>query len=61
MIAFIGHTNETAFTLSNEVDFAAWVSAEDAIHMVHPKSPGNASYFLIEKYLEETEDENLRN
>lgn len=53
MIAFIGYAKNTDFKLSDEVNSVEWVSAEDAIRMVHPKAPGNASYFLVETYLQE--------
>jgi len=53
MIAFIGQAEGEKFTLSREVNGAQWVDAQQAIHMVHPNSPGNASYYLVQTYLEE--------
>lgn len=53
MIGFIGYAENTDFKLSGEVNSVEWVSSEDAIHMVHPNAPGNASYFLVETYLHE--------
>ena len=57
MLAFIGQAENTDFHLSSEVDEAAWVPAKEAIKLVHPKAPGVASYFLVEKYLEEIGEE----
>lgn len=57
MIAFIGQAENTDFRLSSEVDEAEWVPAKEAIRLVHPKAPGVASYFLVEKYLEELGEE----
>lgn len=51
MIGFIGNTTENEFVLSEEVDSAQWISAEEAITMVHPK--GSVSYALLEKFLKE--------
>ena len=53
MIAFIGYAQNTDFRISDEVNSVEWVSAEDAVHMVHPKAPGNASYYLVETFLQE--------
>lgn len=53
MIAFMGYTDECELKLSDEVDSAQWVSAEDAVNMVHPKSPESASSLLVERYLNE--------
>lgn len=51
MLAFIGHAENTDFTLSPEVDEAIWVTPNDAIDMVHPDAPGNASYYLVKTWL----------
>ena len=53
MVAFIGYTDDDAMTLSCEVEEADWYDAEEAIHLVHPKGPGNASNLLVETYLNE--------
>ena len=53
MIAFIGRAENTDLTLSGEVDSADWFEPEEAIRLVHPKGPGNASYYLMETYLRE--------
>lgn len=53
MIGFFAHTEETAFTLSSEVDRARWVPVEDALYEVHPE--GSVSYALVEKYLDSLE------
>jgi len=55
MIAFIGRAKNTDFRLSCEVNGAEWATAEEALHKVFPKAPGNASYALVEKFLEETQ------
>lgn len=49
MIGFIGKTNKTDFTLSNEVDAAEWIPVHQAIGLVHPK--GSISYSLLEEYI----------
>ena len=56
MIAFIGHTKEKELHLSCEVEEADWFMAEEAIHLVHPKGPGNASHLLVETYLYEQKE-----
>ncbi len=53
MIALIGYAQNTDFRISDEVNSVEWISTEDAIHMVHPKAPGNASYYLVKTYLQE--------
>lgn len=53
MLAFIGRAKNTDLVLSGEVDEAGWFAPEEAIRMVHPKGPGNASYYLVETYLQE--------
>lgn len=55
MIGFIARSKKQEFVLSKEVDGAAWVPAEKAIDMVHPK--GSVSYALLEKYLKKQERE----
>lgn len=55
MIGFIAHTNKAEFTLSGEVDSAEWVSAEEAIKLVHPK--GSVSYALLDEYLKRSVSE----
>lgn len=51
MIGFIGKTSNTELTLSSEVDKAFWIKAEDALPLVHPKSSGSVSHFLVEEYI----------
>ncbi|MBR6525083.1 MAG: NUDIX domain-containing protein [Clostridia bacterium] len=53
MIAFIGYTKDQELRLSCEVEEAAWYEPEEAIHLVHPKGPGNASNLLVETWLKE--------
>ena len=53
MIAFIGYAENSQMTLSVEVEEAGWFTAEEAITLVHPKGPGNASHLLVERYLNE--------
>jgi NAD+ diphosphatase len=50
MIGFIASTEDHDFNLSDEVDQAMWVPADDAIDMVHPE--GSVSYALLKKYLD---------
>lgn len=49
MIAFIAHAKKADFSLSDEVDEARWVSAGEAVNLVHPK--GAPSHNLIDEYL----------
>lgn len=49
MIGFIASAQKQDLVLSQEVDGAWWVPAEQAIGMVHPK--GSVSYALLEEYL----------
>lgn len=49
MIGFFAAAQKKELILSSEVDFAHWVSVDDAIHMVHPK--GSVSYTLLDEYL----------
>ena len=51
MVGFIGHTDETALTLSGEVDAAGWFTPEEAIKLVHPKETGAVSGLLVDTYL----------
>lgn len=53
MIAFMGYTDDTVFNTSDEVDEVDWFTAEEAVKLVHPKSPESASSILTEKYLNE--------
>lgn len=49
MIGFIAHAKKAGLKLSEEVDEARWVSAEEAINLVHPK--GAVSHCLLDEYL----------
>lgn len=51
MIGFIARVPHRPFGLSAEVDGAEWVSASEALSLVHP--PGSVSYALVEALLEE--------
>lgn len=51
MVGFIGYTDETALTLSGEVDAAGWFAPEEAIRLVHPKETGAVSGLLVDTYL----------
>ncbi len=53
MIGFFVRTEDTAFTLSQEVDRASWVPVEDALYEVHPE--GSVSYAMVRKYLDSLE------
>lgn len=58
MVAFMARVSKDTFTLSGEVDFAQWVDPQQALGMVHPDGPGNASYYLVKNFLEELSREN---
>ena len=58
MVAFIARTHNDNFVLSGEVDSAGWYDPSQALSLVHPKRPGNASYYLVETFLKELASEN---
>ena len=49
MIGFFAHARKADFKLSEEVDEASWVPAEQALGMVHPK--GTISYEIVDRYI----------
>ncbi len=51
MIGFIGKAANTELALSKEVDAAEWVSAQNALSLVHPKGSGSVSRILVEEYI----------
>ncbi|WP_405379160.1 NUDIX domain-containing protein [Phascolarctobacterium sp.] len=51
LVGFAAHATKGQFTLSQELDKAEWVPAEDALFLVYPK--GNITYTMLERYLEE--------
>lgn len=51
MHAFIGYAKKSEFVLSEEVDEAMWVPAEEASKMLFPDSEGNNWNALLKKYL----------
>ncbi len=51
MVGFIGYTDDTALTLSAEVDAAGWYAPEEAPALVHPKETGAVSGLLVDLYL----------
>lgn len=51
MHAFIGYVEKAEFTLSEEVDAAMWVKAEDAKAFLFPDGEGNNWNALLKKYL----------
>lgn len=52
MHAFIGYVDKKPFTLSSEVDSAAWVNFAEAPERMFPDRPGNTQHILYRKYLE---------
>ena len=58
MVAFLARVNEDEFALSSEVDEADWFDPAQALSLVHPDGPGNASYYLVKTFLEELSREN---
>ncbi len=53
MHAFIGHVKKQSFTLSQEVDGAAWVPVAEAEQQMFPKRPGNTQHYILRRYMEE--------
>lgn len=51
MHGFIGYAKKRDLTLSDEVDSAEWVPAEDAPPRMFPDSPGNAQYGVYKKFM----------
>ncbi len=58
MHGFMGFIHKQDLTLSEEVDEAIWVPAEEGLGMLFPDAPGNAAYKILQKYLEEKEGKN---
>ena len=50
MIGFIDRVKKCEFRLSEEVDSASWVPAEEVPKYLFPKAPGNAAFALYEYY-----------
>ena len=59
MVGFIGRTDDTALSLSGEVDAAGWFTPEEAIKLVHPKETGAVSGLLVDLYL--TQKQSIEN
>lgn len=53
MLDYIGYAERSETRLSEEVDAATWVAAEEAAQYVVPKTPNSPVHMLIEAYLEE--------
>lgn len=51
MHGFIGYTQKKDFVLSEEVNDAIWVPAEEAPAKMFPKRPGNSQYPIYEQYM----------
>ena len=52
MIGFVGRAGGRDFVLSGEVDDARWVSGGEALALVPPRGPENATHYLVEAYLD---------
>lgn len=52
MHGFIGYAKRKEFVLSDEVDDAIWVPAEDIVDKIFPEKPGNAMFALYRQYME---------
>ncbi len=52
MHAFIGRAKKCVFSLSQEVDSAEWVKAEDVPKTLFPDAPGNAAYAVYKIFMQ---------
>lgn len=52
MIGCSAGTLDVDFRLSGEVDGAAWVPAAEALALVPPRGPENATHYVVEAFLE---------
>lgn len=52
MHGFIGYAKRKEFVLSDEVDDAIWVPAEDIVDKIFPEKPGNVMFALYRQYME---------
>lgn len=52
MHGFIGFADKQDFLLSPEVDSAEWIPLNKAYSRIHPHTPENTQYPLIEKFIE---------
>ena len=57
MIGFIAATADAELQLSGEVDAAAWYAAAEALALVPPRGPENATHYVVEAYLAQAETE----
>ena len=51
MHAFIGYVSKAPFHLSQEVDSASWIPAEEAPLHMFPDRPGNTQHILWRQYM----------
>lgn len=51
MHCFIGYAKKAEFVLSDEVDEAQWLPAEEVKNVIFPDSPDNAAFAILKKYL----------
>ena len=52
MVGFLAAAEDDKFRLSGEVDGAAWATAEEALRLVPPRGPENATHYVVEAYLD---------
>lgn len=61
MLGYIGYAETNDIRLSEEVNAAAWVAAEEAARYVVPKMPNSPVHMLLEAYLTEKNEAEQKN